>query len=646
MARRSAGSVELPVHRLSAAGFRALARGEGGRAVVVELLAAERSRRMLLLRALYDGLSGGGLSGNGVSGNGTSGGGPRPPAGAAAVSYREAWALLERAQRTAPDVFEDILMSPHTGMWLSLALRQLRGASFEDAPLWAVAGHLSALAASAGARAGLDFSLAVPVRRGVAFLPTVGCAELTVAEPWSTAQVVFREGQLRIIGEQGAVVVGPGREDGAPGWRAVRRLSLGAEGPQKCLSLEEFDPYRTFPQPSEPLLLSETDARAWQAMLTDAWELLLRDEPESAEAMRVGLMSVTPTPARERFRPHSVTAGDAFGGVMASRPDDATQLAATLVHEFQHIKLGSLMRLRPLNLTGPGLGPHPGPGLAEELFYAPWRDDPRPLGGLLQGIYAFAGVTRFWCSHRQSADAAQAGLAHFEFALWRTQVSSTVDLVRTHERLTPLGRQVLDALRERCAEWSDESVPAAELRLAQEVAADHRARWRAHHLRPPAAAVEEAVRAWRRRDDRPPPGLAGEPVLVPDAGARFLDTAAVLARHRLSGAGGDGREVERAEGAEDADVLLARGELAGARDAFAALLSRTGAPFGAWAGLGRALAGDEALKDASWLLRSHPERACAVQGALRKATGQGADPVRLAAWLARDRVRDGAWGAE
>lgn len=614
MAGRPTGSVELPFHQLSAAGFQALARGEGGRAVVVELLAAERSRRMLLLRALYDGLSGNGSP---------------PPKGAAAMSYREAWSLLERAQRAAPDVFEDILMSPHTGMWLSLALRQLRGASVEDAPLWAVAGHLSALAASAGARAGLEFSIAVPVRRGVAFLPTLGCAELAVTEPWSTAQVTARDGELRIVGERGAVVVGPGREESAPGWRAVRRLALGAAERQKTLALEEFDPYRTFPQPSEPLLLSAADARTWQGMLADAWELLLRDEPESADAMRVGLMSVTPTPARERFRPHSVTAGDAFGGVMASRPDDAAQLAATLVHEFQHIKLGSLMRLRPLNLNGPGV--------ADELFYAPWRDDPRPLGGLFQGIYAFAGVARFWRSHRHSADAAQAALAHFEFALWRTQVSSTVNRVCTHERLTPLGRRVLDALRERCAEWTDEAVPAAELELAQEVAADHRARWRAHHLRPPAAAVDEAVRAWLRQDDRPVPGLAGEPVLVPDSEARFLDTAAVLARHRLSGAGA-GADARVAEGAEEADVLLARDDRAGARDAYAARLSEKGAPFGAWAGLGRALAGEEAHRGASWLLRNHPERACAVQGALENATGQGADPVRLAAWLARGGV--------
>jgi HEXXH motif-containing protein len=609
MAGRSTGSVALPLHRLSAAGFHELARGGGGRAVVEELLATERSRRMLLLRALYDALSGNG---------------PPPEAGAA-VSCHEAWPLLERAQRTAPEAFEDVLMSPNTGMWLSLALRRLRGASLEDTPLWVVAGHLSALAASAGVRAGLDFSIAVPVRRGIAFLPTLGCAELKVTERWSTARVEARDGQLRITGEQDTVLVEPGGEHSAPGWRAVRRVALGTAGPKR-LALEEFDPYRTFPRPSEPLPLSAADARAWQDMLTEAWEILLRDEPESADAMRAGITSVTPTPARERFRPYSVTAGDAFGGVMASRPDDAAQLAATLVHEFQHIKLGSLMRLRPLNASGPDLGP-------EELFYAPWRDDPRPLGGLLQGIYAFAGVTRFWRTHRHSADAEHAPLAHFEFALWRTQVWSTVNLVRTHERLTPLGRSLLDALRERCAGWLDEPVPDVERRLAQEVAADHRARWRAHHLRPSAAAVADAVRAWRRGEGRPPPALAGEPALVPDSEARFLDIAAVLTRYRLTGAGGNARD---AEGAEDADVLLARGDRAGARDAFAARLSGKGAPLGAWAGLGRALAAEETHQGASRLLRSFPERACAVQGALRDVTGQGADPVLLAKWLAAD----------
>ncbi|MEV2249881.1 HEXXH motif domain-containing protein [Streptomyces sp. NPDC050147] len=606
----------LAFHRLSAPGVLALARGDGGSAAVEELLTAERSRRLLLLRALADGLSEGD---------------PAQPAGTVPMSHRAAWTLLARTQQRAPQAFEDTLMCPHTGMWLSLALRRLRGATaYEDAPLWVVVGHLSALAAAAAVRAGLDFSLTVPVRQGWVPLPTLGCAVLTdAAEPWGMAQVEARQGRLRITAGRETVKAGPEWSRGAPGWHAVRRLELEPTGPGKLLVLDELDPYRTFPHPSPPRLLSAAEARTWQDLLTEAWKILRRDEPQSAEAMRVGLMSLAPTPARERYRPHSVTAGDAFGGVMASRPDDVAQLAATLVHEFQHTKLGGLIHLGPLSEpTAPR-------GAPEQLFYAPWRDDPRPLSGLLQGIYAFAGVARFWSVHRHAADAAYAPMAHFEFALWRAQVSSTVDLVHRHERLTPLGRRLLGTLRGRCEQWMAEPVPPTELALAEEVAADHRARWRAHHLRPSAAAVEEAVRAWRRGDDLPPAALAARPELVPEADTRYLDTAAVLARYRLGAPAADPSGIE---GVRAADLLLARGDLSGARDAFVTQLMGKEATSADWAGLGRALAGAAEHQDAARLLRHRPERACAVQSALERATGQGADPVELAAWLGRDET--------
>ncbi|MEU6761197.1 HEXXH motif domain-containing protein [Streptomyces sp. NPDC046853] len=613
MANSRTGANGLTFHRLSAPSVLALARGEGGRAAVEELLTAERSRRLLLLRALADGLSEEG---------------PPQPAETDAVSYGDAWSLLGRAQRQAPEAFEDILMCPHTGMWLSVALRRLRGATtYEEAPLWVVVGHLAALAAAAAARAGLDFTLTVPVRHGRVPLPTLGCAVLSeAAEPWGTAQVQARDGRLWITGGRETVTAGTEWSRGAPGWHAVRRLRLGGEGSGKLLVLDELDPYRTFPHPSPPRLLSAAEARTWQDLLSDAWEILRRDEPESAEAMGVGLMSLAPTPARERYRPHSVTAGDAFGGVMASRPDDVAQLAATLVHEFQHTKLGGLIHLGPLSEP-------PAPtGQPEQLFYAPWRDDPRPLGGLLQGIYAFAGVARFWSTHRYAADTAYAPMAHFEFALWRVQVTSTVELVHRHESLTPLGRRLLGALRERCEQWMAEPVPPAELALADEVAADHRARWRAHHLRPSAAAVREAVRAWKRGEARPPAVLAAQPELDPDTETRYLDTAAVLARYRLGDPTADPRDIE---GSCAADLLLAQGDRDGARDAFVARLMGKETAFSAWAGLGRALAGSRKHRDASRLLCHFPERARAVQSALEHDTGRRADPVELASWLGR-----------
>ncbi|MFJ3645839.1 HEXXH motif domain-containing protein [Streptomyces murinus] len=598
-----------PYHRLSAVGLRDLAHGEGDGAVIAELLRAERSRRLLLLWALRNEVFGMGADLDGSD------------------LFAQGWDLLERAQFHAPEVCEELLMSPNTGMWVSLAVRRVRGRAYEDAPHWVVMGHLAALAAAAAARAGLEFDITVPVRRGLVPLPTLGCAVLADPEPWGTARVTGHDGRLRITGVGGEVVVpaDPARRE--RDWLPVRRMTLGAADRAKPLVLEELDPYRTFPHPSGPNVLSPTEASYWESSLTEAWEMLLRDAPETAEAMRQGLMSVAPAPVRERFRPHSSTAGDAFGGVTASRPDDVAQLAATLVHEFQHTKLGGLMHLEPLCEETPDPAP------PEALFYAPWRDDPRPLGGLLQGIYAFLGVTRFWRAHRHMADPAYAPLAHFEFALWRTQVWVTLNAIRGHGRLTSLGLYVVERLTERCAAWMADEVPTTPLRLAHDAAADHHARWRAHHLRPPAKAVEESVRAWRQGAPGPPSVLAAEPLLVPEPEVRFSDSTAVLARYLLSDPDGAWRRPGGVDGADMAEVRLLCGEHDEARAAYTARLSSEEAPASAWSGLGRALASDPAQQAASGLLLHYPERARAVQDAIAGTTGRRADPVRLAAWL-------------
>src|SRR5207248_4407712 len=73
----------LPLHRLPAADALALVRGDGDEAVVEALLGAERSRRLLLLRALDNAVRHEEL--------------PTP--------YAPAWALLARVQRHAPAAF-------------------------------------------------------------------------------------------------------------------------------------------------------------------------------------------------------------------------------------------------------------------------------------------------------------------------------------------------------------------------------------------------------------------------------------------------------------------------------------------------------------------------------------------------------------
>lgn len=599
------------LHTLSAEGLRSLVHDDDQGGTVGELQRAERSRRLLFLRALYDRVRAG-------------------TEAAAASAVTEAWSLLERAQRTAPEAVEEILMAPGTGVWVSAALRRLRDGPTRECPLWVTTGHLSTLAVAAATRARLAFSLEVPVRWGAVPLPGLGCATFPGREPWAVARATGHDGNLRMATAGTEVRVGPDWQRPAAGWLPARRLVLGPEGAALRLVLEEHDPYRAFSAPQAPRVLSPAEDRVWRSSLAETWGILLRDEPAMADAMQQGvLVSIAPTEPRERFRPYSSSSGEAFGGVSASLPDSPSQLAATLVHEFQHIKLGAVIHLDPL------LHRAEAPGEREELFYAPWRDDPRPLEGLLQGIYAFFGVTRFWRSHRRATDSKCSPLADFEFALCREQVWSTLNAVRHHARLTPVGHYLLDSMGELCARWMTEEVPAGKLRLAREAMADHRARWRAHHLRPPERAVEEAVRAWRRGDARPPSLLAAPPYPAPDSDASCLDTAAVLARHGIMDPHGAWAQAagNPVGGAGQADVLLARGERTTARRLVEQLLAAPH-PAGTWAILGRALADDPEHGAASRLLLRFPERARAVQEALAADHGDRADPVRLAAWLA------------
>ncbi|MFF3204521.1 HEXXH motif domain-containing protein [Streptomyces sp. NPDC002962] len=618
----------LPRHRVPARSLIALAEGEGDDGVLDLLASAERSRRLLLLRTLDDMTS---------DADAPDRLGPLPLTGA--------WELLTRAQKTDPAAFDTLLMYPQTGMWLSSALRRLRGTEGGTTPRWIVLGHLCAVAAAAGVRAGLDFAIDVPVRHGYALLPTLGAAEVPGGQPWTTVPVRSQEGRAWIETPRGPVRCAPHADRSNPGWHPLRWVRAGHGESELALALDDLDPYRIDSHRSRPARLPDHRVLRWQKILEDSWAVLLRDDPRTARAMRRGLTSVSPVEAAERFRPRSASGGDAFGNILVSEPDDAVQLAATLVHEFQHTKLSGLLHLAPLYVAD--AAQH------DERLYAPWRDDPRPVGGLLQGIYAFAGVTRFWRSHRRSAVGRAADAGHFEFALWRSQVWSALESVRDHWRLTPLGLRFLGILRDRCAAWTDEPVPDAPRALADLCAINHRSRWRAHHLRPAPQWTDEAVAGWLRGANGPS-GPSGPPashdagtLLVPDRAARHLDSLAILVRHRLYDTAVSGalsshpaEAARHVEGALEGDALLAAGEPGAARRSYLAHLSEAPDSAAAWAGLGGALAAEGVEPAAAGLLTRRPEQALAVQRALVSRSGRAADPVRLAAWLGQAR-RDG-----
>jgi HEXXH motif-containing protein len=162
--------------------------------------------------------------------------------------------------------------------------------------------------------------------------------------------------------------------------------------------------------------------------------------------LRVGLDSIVPAPAVP-FRLPSASTGEAFGSAIVAFGEDPATLAAALVHEFQHIRLGGLLHLVRINKDDP-----------RERLYAPWRSDPRPISGVLHGIYAFLSVTSFWRALALAEPDHE--LAAFEFALWREQVWRTLARVRVDESVTLAGRRFLDGVAAKLRPWQNEPVAA------------------------------------------------------------------------------------------------------------------------------------------------------------------------------------------
>ncbi len=154
---------------------------------------------------------------------------------------------------------------------------------------------------------------------------------------------------------------------------------------------------------------------------------------------------------------------------MSRQPDPYTY-AATLVHEVQHLKLSALLDLVALTLPDDG-----------RRYYAPWRADPRPASSLLQGAYAFLGVSGFWRQQRRKADEATRQRADAEFARWRAASGRVVHTLLNSGQLTPAGQDFAGQMRRVLEAWQREPVQAEAIAKARRDAERHLVRWQAEN---------------------------------------------------------------------------------------------------------------------------------------------------------------------
>jgi uncharacterized protein len=384
------------------------------------------------------------------------------PAGAAA-----AWQLVTELDAAAPEALDAVLAHPYTRVWATRCLAAESGADL---------GGLAEIAAAAALRAGSGTPVRVPVRAGAVRLPTLG--RVLVGTDGRTNG--GRDGRTNDGADGGEAVVTGGPDgftvqaggaalrigwDDPPGerWHPLRRLAA----PGWTVALEDTDPYRDAHQWPAADRLADAEAERWRAELAAAWQLIGRELPDYAPGLAAGLRTVTPLRA-SAGQDVSAAARQAFGAVGIARPRRPEVLALLLVHEFQHVKLGAVLDLADLHDPAD-----------TRLYYAPWREDPRPLEGLLQGTYAHVAVTDFWRVRRRTATGPEAEQAVVHFARWREQTAQAVETLAASGSLTALGQRFADGMRATLAPWLAEPVGREAADLARLSDQRHREHWQA-----------------------------------------------------------------------------------------------------------------------------------------------------------------------
>ncbi|WP_445399802.1 HEXXH motif domain-containing protein [Streptomyces sp. LE64] len=439
-----------PRHRLGGELFDRIAVGDGGPEAVRVLRSAQYSRRLMLVREVVARA--------------------REHGGSAAEHADRAWELLAAAYRSNPTAVVETLTYPSVGPAQLRSLGTLLGpaAGPADTDL------LLATAVVAAGRAGLSGAVTLPVRHGRVLLPSLGAAQFGGAAHGEPACVrTGPAGTTVSVGGQRVRALAPGAASTSPddpepdgtGWLALHGLAGDGKGPV----LDDLDP-DAFPASAGAGRLPAAERVRWQRAFARARRVLRIAHPEQLAEVGAVFRAVVPVLSPD-FRDLSGSSNETFGCTGMSAPRTALGFALDLAHEAQHNKLAALTHLFDLVDDRPG-----------ELFYAPWREDPRPLVGLLHGVYAHLGVARFWLRQLGVArEPAGRQRAWVEFARWRDVTREANGTLLDSGRLTPVGTRFARRMEGALAELHAQRVPEPAAARAAELARAHRGRWTRLH---------------------------------------------------------------------------------------------------------------------------------------------------------------------
>ena len=130
------------------------------------------------------------------------------------------------------------------------------------------------------------------------------------------------------------------------------------------------------------------------------------------------------------------------GAIICSYVEDPYVSAAGITHEIHHNRLFLLEDMAPL------FAHTDGDAFTDARFYSPWREDLRPLQGILHAIYVYVPVLRYWraVARHFKGDPLVRDFMHDRLARTPVQLRLGVLQLQRHARFTRAGATLFRAL--------------------------------------------------------------------------------------------------------------------------------------------------------------------------------------------------------
>lgn len=186
-------------------------------------------------------------------------------------------------------------------------------------------------------------------------------------------------------------------------------------------------------------------------LVEEGLHLVARHVPRVFEQMRAVLRWIALNPMSEYTGTNYVSYSDLPGAFAFRAVPNPYSAAEACIHEFHHNRLFALEAEEPL------LAPQPGATDADAIYYSPWRDEPRPIRGLLHAVYVTLAQTELWLSVYANAATAEPVRRFATDQLVRHPLM--IDLgMQQLERFAPFterGRRFFSAMQETRREHND-----------------------------------------------------------------------------------------------------------------------------------------------------------------------------------------------